>query len=118
MSERSSSKSASVLYTGGKTEGSSSFSRSRKVVSASVRVLRQRQSVIGTPARCRLIDHLVGSFRIRVTGLVAQHEYEHRSYGNSSGHYRLSVSFPDAALIETDNNWQVDKCRTCIEKFS
>ena len=104
MSERSSSKSVSVLYTGGKTEGSSSFSRSKKGGVSFGEVLCQHQRVIGTPTRCRLIDHLVGIFRLSGTGLVAQHEYEHRSYGNSSGHYRLSVSFPDAALTEFNNN--------------
>ena len=39
---------------------------------------------------------------------ITQHECEHRSYGNSSGHYRLSGSLPGAADIEADNNLQVD----------
>ena len=46
---------------------------------------------------------------------ITQHECEHRSYGNSSGHYRLSVSLPGAAHIEADSNLQVDNGRFSVQ---
>ena len=35
---------------------------------------------------------------------ITRHECEHRSCGNSSGHYRLSVNLPDATFIKLYNN--------------